>query len=262
MVDHLRDDPYIHKPRPDWYFRKHHHSKKLLQCHKHGGRCRKYSEWKRNHKERARKLKAIVDDMTICKFEDVKMSLYINGRLVQINGTIRSSKCSNLPSGRDQMFPFTCNECKKEMRYLKVKIRNRESAKYKKGERYGKRGVNYKIMAKEELVRGSKQQRTVLTRFRKQCFKPNISDVKERLIYSSETNDEQSFISDIVLLIRRGVFTRKPVHFKILQNMVRKLRRNRNHRYSDTILRISRMTRNRLGRHSYALFSVSMIKNF
>ena len=154
VVECLKNDPYIHRARPDWYFRKYRHSDKLLQC-KHAVKCKTYKKWKTRHKESAKMLKNRVDDITFSRFENLQRTVFIDGKKVDINGTIRSVECSNIVNGRDRNFPYTCRKCRNQLRYLKDKLKKRETVKYEVGKRYGKRGVNYKIMNSSELIKGA-----------------------------------------------------------------------------------------------------------
>lgn len=88
-------------------------------------------------------------------------------------------------------------------------------------------------------------------------FKSSVADMVQKIWISSVSEDERNLVTHVLQLIDSGIATNDKVHLTILMNLVKKLRSKRMFHYSDMIIKLGKMARNRLGRTSYALFSVS-----
>lgn len=185
----------------------------------------------------------------------------MDGKKVQINGTIRSSKCTGFVIGRSKIHPYTCKACYSEKRHQHMKIKQRETCVYKENEhRYGRRGVRHDYLSDKEKANGAKNmlEELQLKLKNSQSTELFVNTTEDKLITLCSNDEEEKFVQDICHLLKMKTFEKKIVHFKMLHNLAQKLRYGRGHKYSDLIIQISQLYKNLIGGTGHQMLAVSI----
>ena len=248
------------------YFNENRGKVKALHCTKqHGNKCHVYKQWKHYHKARARKLQSYVKNKHVSVYEDIQRVVTVSGKNIQINGTVRANypKCLRKVKSNIKGYPFTCKICLKQKSFLLDKLKKRLTTKHEEGKRFGLAGIKYEYLQPDEIVDGLKKdvyQKKIAARTNLN-FKSSIKDIEQNIWISSINEDERSLVTNVMQLIENGIATNDKVHFTILGNLVKKLHSKKMFHYSDLIVKVGKLLRNKLGRTSYALASVSKFIN-
>lgn len=261
VADKLKDLDSIHFLRPDklWY-----QLSKQGKLHCKHSSCTNYKNWASNHPELAVKLKQTKKQ--VAKFEEINEMVEIKGQKTLILGSIRSlfPPCKRYARTIGP-HPYTCDNCYSQRKYLKAKITQMEAAVYKSiPNRCGLKGMRRDLLTGKEL-RESIQREHVENKALKKTVvslqKDNqILSLEEGLIRASDQGDQDRFVMDLIYLLKNHVLQKSTVQFEILKNLVSKLRKGVNHRFSTLAIEISRLCRNQVGRTNYKLWKVRYLQ--
>lgn len=225
--------------------------------------CKKYNKWKLRHPKQHQALIKEADNTVFAVYENLQTVLTTENSSFKVSGTIRSQipPCLGL-AAKAGNHPFTCKNCFSHKNYLKMKLEKKKTAAYSTDEnRFGKKGMCHKYLTEEELrsvttslVKEKKEMKKAL---QKVNLIRSTSSWTSRLLDASDRDEEEKFINDLSLALQTDKLNVNSVQFQLMSNLVNKLLKNRNHKYSDIVINVGRLLCNQVGSTGYQTWEVS-----
>lgn len=223
-----------------------------LNCHKE---CSNLKTWKVKHHEEYDALLLKCKEPRSVFVPRLLTIISVNGKDYTITGGIKSLSPECLgkafPVGEH---PFTCTNCDLQLRDLKDLIRKRAKSKLKDtpvrlGVQGFRKDYSNRIEQKQEHSRRDEELQSLI---REKASVRSMDSKELRLFQFCQDGDRAQLITELLQLFQNDTDKKHPVKFGLLQNLVGKLLRGRNHSMAELVVQISAMHHRRLGSTNYS----------
>ena len=264
VVNILAKGKYFHALRADSLWKKYQNSKEAntYKC-EHSNPCKTYEMWRKTHPKLHQDLIIEADQSKLTNLEPKTASLVISKEQVDIQYIIRSLQppCQEIARA-DGRHPYTCEHCQSHFKYLKVKAKKQNNAAYKDvPNRCGLKSMTNKYLRDDELSNAMRSAHVELGEMKRNMQLISLTRSREnwetRLLTCSEQDETDTFVNDLIYVLKSGILQSDNVSFTLMSNLLKKLIKKRNHKFSDITIRIGRLLCNQVGRTAYQTWEVS-----
>ena len=225
--------------------------------------CSSFDIWKDAHPDMFAKLQKqrIAQAEYVHSNSDIK----INGKLVSIRGAIKSifPPCLMVASPIGS-HPHVCENCFLHKAYLSRRLAERSTQVLPPSDRIGKKGMRNDYLTVTEEQKRANMLKIELDHTKKvnknlRRTARTAGEWYRTLQDSIDTNDANRFFTECLDLFRQRKDDEFSLQMLVLKNLVTKIKRGRNHQYSDLIRRIGKLHKNVMGPQHYHVFKVCMV---